>query len=257
MERRPTMNHPHRFTASLLTLVAALALATSPHLARAESDDGEGLVPPYVSAAQLDLVTLLPPPPAAGSLADRQDVAAVIAAQRQASSQRIALARHDAKESVYTMFGALLGAHFNARELPLTDHLFARLGESEAATADPVKTIFRRPRPYLAVPGRIKALVEPSHSFSYPSGHSTRVTLEGNVLAQILPERRAAIWARIREYEHSRVVGGMHYPSDIEAGTLAGTAVAARVSLDPQFQQDFAAARQELRAALALPPAAP
>ncbi len=46
----------------------------------------------------------------------------------------------------------------------------------------------------------------------------------------------------------------MHYPSDLQAGWRAGTAMAAVMFALPNFRSDFAAARDEVRAALGLAP---
>lgn len=207
---------------------------------------------PYVTPRQVDLTRLLPPPVTAGSAEDLAERAAVAAAQKAASPERIALARHDADESVYVLFGALMGEKFTASALPLTDRLFARLGDSEDGTVDPAKPFFGRVRPYLAAPDEIKPLVKASKSGSWPSGHTTRVTLEGIVLAAMIPEKKTEIWARVGEYAESRVIGGMHYRPDLEAGRLAGTAMATAAFLDPEFVADFTAAEAELRAVYGL-----
>ncbi len=60
--------------------------------------------------------------------------------------------------------------------------------------------------------------------------------------------------ARADDFAFHRVVAGVHYPSDVEAGEHAGTALAAFLLASPTFQPDYAEARQELRAALKLPP---
>jgi acid phosphatase (class A) len=76
--------------------------------------------------------------------------------------------------------------------------------------------------------------------------------MEAIILSSMVPEKRDQIWARVAEYAESRVVGGMHYPRDLEAGRLAGTAMAAVLFSYPQFVADFNAAKTELRAALGL-----
>ena len=207
--------------------------------------------PPYLTVRSIDLTLLLPPPPALDSARQEQDLAAVIAAQQEASPERIAQAEADVNETVFDMFGGILGSRFVPAAVPLAGALFARLGETENAVVDPVKPAFGRLRPYLADP-RVKPLVRASHSGSFPSGHTTRVTLTAIVLAAMLPEQRAAIWTRADDYAQSRVIGGMHYPLDLDGGRRAGTAIAALVFADPAFRADFDAARTEVRAALGL-----
>ena len=70
------------------------------------------------------------------------------------------------------------------------------------------------------------------------------------VLSSMLPEKRAAIYERANDYALSRVIGGMHYPNNLEAGRRAGTAMAATLLASPTFKTDFEAAKAEVRKAL-------
>ena len=94
-------------------------------------------------------------------------------------------------------------------------------------------------------------------SASYPSGHTTWAVACAIVLADMIPERRRQIFVRADEYAHNREVGGVHYPSDVAAGHLAGTALAESLFQSPQFVSDEAAATAELRQGLGLPPLPP
>ena len=58
----------------------------------------------------------------------------------------------------------------------------------------------------------------------------------------MVPEKRDAIFARGREYGDNRVVDGVHYPSDVEAGRIDGTLVADALMANPEFQKAFAEA---------------
>ena len=97
-----------------------------------------------------------------------------------------------------------------------------------------------------------RASPRPQRPSNYPSGHSTVGTLMGIELSSMLPEKRAEIMARAWEYARNRVVGGIHYPSDIEMGRISGTVIAQTISTHPDFSQEFEAAKAELRAALGL-----
>ncbi len=96
---------------------------------------------------------------------------------------------------------------------------------TEGAVVDPAKDEWKRPRPHL-YSDLVKPIVKPSKSGSYPSRHTTVGTLMGIVLSNMVPEKKAALMARAREYGHNRLVAGIHYPSDIEAGRIAGTVIA-------------------------------
>jgi hypothetical protein len=59
-------------------------------------------------------------------------------------------------------------------------------------------------------------------------------------------ERAQTLLARGQEYGESRVVCGVHYPSDIVGGQLVATAVVARLHAEAEFNRDLDCARQEL-----------
>lgn len=238
LRKARTMNISRR-----LVLASSLAFAlVSPVMA----DDA-----PYLTPDKLDLTIFLPMPVVAGSPEDLAEQATVIAVQKAATPERIAQAVHDADETVWVLFDKQMGPKFAAANLPLTDRFFARVGASEDAVVDPAKPFYGRVRPYLANP-EIKPLVKASKSGAYPSGHTTRVTLEAIILSGMVPEKRAEIWARAAEYAESRVVGGMHYRPDLEAGRRAGSAMAAAMFMDPAFKADYPAVKSEIRAVLGL-----
>ncbi|MEI6282406.1 MAG: phosphatase PAP2 family protein [Alphaproteobacteria bacterium] len=206
---------------------------------------------PYVTATMLPLAPLLPPPPRAGSAADARDFLSVIDAQNKASEARKAQAFADSDETIQVMFGTLLGEKFVAANLPAVTHLFERIGASEDATVDPAKPAFGRIRPWILHP-EVKPIAKPTKSPSYPSGHATRAGAYAAVLAAILPEKQQEIWARARDYAQSRVIGGMHYPSDLDGGWRAGAALTTVLFQQEIFRADFEAAKTQLRAGLGL-----
>ena len=180
-------------------------------------------------------------------------MAELLGIQASRTPARLAQAVADVEESLPAMFGAILGPSITAERAPALFHLFDRLVGTEDAVTRPAKEGFARPRPYQADPA-VAPGIRLSRSGSWPSGHATLGTLTGITLAAMLPERRDTIFARMREYGESRLVGGVHYRSDLAAGARAGTAIAAVLFNDPAFQADYAAARRELRGALEMTP---
>ena len=83
--------------------------------------------------------------------------------------------------------------------------------------ADP--TITRVP----GVPGFPYGL--PNHP-SYPSGHSCVSASAARVIAMYFPAHAATLNDQVLAAGRSRVVGGIHYPSDVAAGQALGRAVA-------------------------------
>ncbi len=206
---------------------------------------------PFSNPEETDLLTVLPPPPANGSKQMQDELAEVLKFQVTRSQKRVDEARADEKENVWIYANVIDNPVFTAEKLPLTDAFFKRVFKSEGAVLNRVKAFYHRPRPY-DYSDLVKPAVAPSKSGSYPSGHATGGTLAGIVLANMLPEKRAEIFARAWRYGRNRIVGGVHYASDIEAGRIAASIIAQNISSHEDFKLEFAAAKTELRAALGM-----
>lgn len=234
-----------RFLSSI-AFTAAVTLAAGPHLAFAE--DGT-----YLNPQDIDLTKLLAPPPAPGSAEQRADLARVLEVQRTRTPEQVARAIEDLQESVFR-FTDVLGPSFNETNLPKTAALFAAAQHDAGLVAKGAKVYFKRPRPFVnnsEVHPTIPT-VPKGYYGSYPSGHGTFGYMTAILLAQMVPEKRAELFVRGREFGENRVIDGVHYPSDLEASRIDGTLIASAMMANPKFQQDFAAAKAEVRAALHL-----
>jgi acid phosphatase (class A) len=205
----------------------------------------------YVDATALNLVRLLPPPPANDSAETRAELDQLLKIQKTRSSEQIARAQGDADVNLNRFADALGSPGLEVKNLPLTQRLFRKITTDEFVVVGTGKDAFGRPRPFVLEP-RLRPIVEKPPNGSYPSGHTVWGHTVGLVLADMIPERRTQIMARAAEYSFNRVVAGVHYPSDIESGKMAATAFAAALFASPAFQSDFAAAKAELRQALNL-----
>lgn len=178
---------------------------------------------------------LLAPPPARDGPQTRAEIEAIVRIQASSSPERVAQAGADVAEDVWR-FASVLGPGFARERLPLTD-AFAKVAGDEGVAVDPA----------------VKALVKPSKSGACPSGHTTVGYLVAIVLADMLPERRRKIFERAADFGYSRMVGGMHYRSDVEAGRIVGTLIAQAMTGKAAFKAAYAPARAELRAVVGLP----
>ena len=115
----------------------------------------------------------------------------------------------------------------------------------------PAKKRFARPRPYEVTP-KVKPVLPPPEE-SYPSGHTMDSYFKASLLSMLVPEHHDAFFARAEEHAQSRVLAGVHFPSDLEGGQTAAAALVASLLADPAVGADFAAVREELRGALGLP----
>ncbi|MBW4720775.1 phosphatase PAP2 family protein [Saccharothrix obliqua] len=87
-----------------------------------------------------------------------------------------------------------------------------------------VKRVVRRPRP--DDPG-VQVLVGTPSKLSFPSSHATSTTAAAVLFGGLLGRRRAL--AVVPPMMVSRLVLGVHYPTDVLAGSVLGAAVAGGV----------------------------
>jgi acid phosphatase (class A) len=228
---------------TLLVFVALTALAPAALYAEGAK--------PYSDSKEVDLLLLLPPPPAPDSIQTRRELGEILTIQVTRTKEMEARAIADANENIWRFGDVVNNPMFAAAGLPKVAAFFERVVETGNAVVDPPKDVWKRLRPHLNL-DIVHPVVPLSKSGSYPSGHATVGTLMGIELANMLPEKRAAIMARAWEFGHNRLVAGIHYPSDIEMGRISGTVIAQTISTHPDFKAEFEAAKAELRAALGM-----
>jgi len=93
-----------------------------------------------------------------------------------------------------------------------------------------LKNSLKRQRPPECVPD-YKSLVLPSDRFSFPSGHTSAAFLFSALIYTVAPSLGMLLFAWACGVGLSRVVLGVHFPSDIVAGAALGLTVAAAVSV--------------------------
>jgi acid phosphatase (class A) len=207
----------------------------------------------YISLNQVNLAKLLAPPPAAQSDQQKLDLMAVLQAQKGRTASQSERAVADNDYSIFRMAGEVLGPNFTAERVPKTAAFFARVIQDARTLFLATKAVWDRSRPF-KVSADVKPIGELEHTGSYPSGHATRGYLAAIILANMLPEKSESLFARGREYGENRVLAGDHFPTDIEAGRIAATAMAVAFMQNEAFMKDFAEATDELRRELGLPP---
>ena len=68
------------------------------------------------------------------------------------------------------------------------------------------------------------------------------------VLGEVFPERRDALEAHARRLSWARVVAGVHYPTDLEAGRRLAQSLVRALRGNPDFQRAVGACRAEVQA---------
>jgi membrane-associated phospholipid phosphatase len=189
----------------------------------------------YLKAADIDVASLIPPAPTDDSLATAADLLTVYEVQQRRTPEQVALANYFAEDTVF-QYDAVIGKWFTAANLPITAEFFAQIDADRVAITRQGKRVWQRPRPPLLDP-RIHACVSLPKSGAYPSGHSTIAFVWAGLLAEAFPEKREELRARAQLVAWSRVIGGVHYPTDITAGRQLGDRLAAEYLKVPAVRE--------------------
>ncbi len=205
----------------------------------------------YLSGREVDFKTVLGPPPAVDSRWDHADEQ-LVQSYQDVDADRWRMAKLD-EQQLYPRFAQAFGRPIDRNDSPVLVALLDRALLDVDATASAAKDHFRRPRPYQRMQlTRVcnkddapEPEEHPMHGASYPSGHSTHGWTVAMILARVAPDRAEALMKRAEDYEESRLICGMHFPTDVEAGHIVAAAVVSHLDGSREFQADLARARRE------------
>jgi len=207
---------------------------------------------PYLSVEQVaNSQIVLPPPPQPGSpefLLDEyyfQQGKLIRPTERGTQAQKDAIMGRE----MFVHFAEAFGRQITYEEMPETYTLVMRSLDVFGSYATHVaKNHYMRTRPYVYHG-------EPSYTprddgwlalnGSYPSGHTATFVGMSLLLAEINPERQEQIIERGNQGGFSRVIVGVHWWSDVQAGKLVAAYAYARLHADDEFNAQMAKAKAE------------
>ena len=212
-------------------------------------------VEPYLTAQEIpDGVVFLPPPPEVGTPQFELDEAQYRWGKTMREGERGRRAIREATsnvDSMAVMFSGAFGRKLTRQTAPKILRLLDRSIQTFRLGAAGPKAAYMRLRPYVfhregtLIPGAEEGS---RRSGSYPSGHTVRGWGMALVLAELNPERQDTLLKAGYEWGQSRVIAGYHWQSDVDASRLLSSATFARLQSCPAYQEDLAAAREELKA---------
>ena len=209
----------------------------------------------------IDAVAIVGPPPAPDSprgKAERMQFAETRKlANTAAWTQAIADADLSGKNGLKS-FSCAAGVTLSAEATPTLASMMLRMTDDAARIYQPAKSAYQRPRPPVGNKAPICVPREPwiETDGSYPSGHGLIGWAWASVIAELVPDKASPILARGKAFGDSRIICGVHFQSDVEAGRYLGSALMTRLHDDPAFMADLAKARAEVAASKANGPPA-
>lgn len=217
----------------LLFVLAALVLVSVPLHAQQ-----------FLPKDDTSLAAILPPPPEDSSPAGLADLDTILQWQSERTPAQEERASKVAGQSAFAIGAKVMGDWFTEENLPKTKAILKAAYDQEQPTVYAAKNKFNRPRPYQRDP-RVKPAVQKlSNNPSYPSGHSADASVWAGVLAAAFPDKADEFEKAIREAMWGRIAGGVHFPTDTEAGRILGQAIVKKMLESP----DMKAALETIRA---------
>ena len=213
----------------------------------------------YLAADALaSLTAAVPPPVTAGSsaAADDQRESLRWTALEDSDRWRLAQTHAEVRPALAVQhFDCPLNTRLAEAPTPALVRLLSRSLRDASVASNAAKAVGFRPRPVAEDPQRracIRVDDALRSSASHPSGHATVGALWGRIMAEVAPDQAESLIRIGDEIGVSRVVCGLHYPSDVAAGQDLGEALFAAIRETPDYQADLRAARAEVAQARTL-----
>ncbi len=189
------------------------------------------------SDIQYDWRTILKGPPESTSNNQALELEMVRNIQKSAGEQRVRQAALDNDIDAFAIYGPIIGPELSAAQKPEILAVWTYAGRQMARNSNNAKENFPRQRPFL-VASDIKICIDKApNGSSYPSGHASWGWLSAQILARIYPEKTSEILGRGIDYGYSRIVCGVHFPSDVSDGRLVADSILMSLDRDTEFQR--------------------
>ena len=194
----------------------------------AQGEPNAGDWKPWVLRSGADVQ--VPPPPREGSAAARRDEQALAAAVRERTPAQERRAREQAQDTAVEpwMSRAMQFVSERVKNPPVSSRAYGLVSIAMHDAA--IAAYHWKARYDRKAPERDDALVDTPADPSYPSEYAAIAGAGSRVLEYLFPEApRARLELDAEEAAEARVMAGVSYPSDAEAGLKLGRDIAKRV----------------------------
>lgn len=197
----------------------------------------------FLAPGAVDFARILPPPPGPDSITAQADLEAVLQVQAARTPEQEAWAKFNEKDDLFG-YRRVLGDWFTAANLPVTAEFFKQVTSDSAVASSAIKNLYSRPRPP-KLDARVQPCVDLPKTGGYPSGHAMRAELRAVLLAEIFPEKKIELAEFARNAGWSRVIGGVHFPTDVKAGKFLADALVVELLKNPAVRAAIEKCRAE------------
>lgn len=214
----------------------------------------KGWINGYLTPADYpDGAKILPPPPKEHSAAAQSDIETFHELRKLRDTPRGQLAIEDAKLSfnaIGSAFSPALGISISRKNTPHLHLLLSRVFTDAGYASNDTKKAFSRIRPYSAL--RIDSCTPKQHNAlsndggSYPSGHAVTGMMWAMTLTAMEPQLATPLMQKGYEFGRSRLICGVHWESDVNAGRFLAAGAFARLQASPEYQKQFHEAKLEV-----------
>jgi acid phosphatase (class A) len=231
-----------------LFLIVVFSVGCSLFTQYAVAQESSQPAPTFIEASELNLQAQLPRWPADESLGGRADLDAVLAFQAMRTTEQERLANDDAPRGPVEWAQLILGPNFTPSRFPVTTDLLVRAHDDMRLINRAANIVHGlRERPMVR-----DSQVKPSlpnaggaDNPSYPSARTAGSLIWANILSEVFPDRRDALVAAAEKTAWYRLVGGSHYPTDLEGGRAVATSAWSAFLRDSLFTERLSEARRE------------
>lgn len=230
-----------------LRICAALTLCfwSDPGLSQSEREP----TPTFIEAKELGLPATLPRWPDDHTLMGRADLDAVLAFQATRTAELESEATADSVRGPVEWAQSILGKSFTAERYPQVIALLNQVHDDMRLINRAANAVHGlRQRPALrdrAVRPSLANVSGPDNP-SYPSARTAGSMIWAQTLSELFPEHRSALFDAAYRTAWLRLLGGAHYPSDLEGGRIVAEQAWEALSQDAEFRRRLAEAREEV-----------
>jgi acid phosphatase (class A) len=229
---------------ALLVVLLTLPVPADPPAVEPMAPAAVPKTPPhftYLTGQEEDWDTF-PKAPALGSPVDEEDLLITLSAQATRTDDQKKEALTDQHWSIKLVAG-VINPDFE-KKYPATYAVLKAAATDAGLINKRLKDENQRLRPFVQHPTLVIPLFFVD-DFTYPSGHASGSEVQARILGVLFPDRAEDLLKRARQVADGRVLAGVHYASDTEAGERLGDLIFAQLEANAQFKEDIAAAAQK------------